>query len=53
MVIRHGGKDDLIGKAEDAINFIEELHDVLNLALDLVLSDEDVAIVLGEGADSE
>ena len=53
MVIRHCRKDDLVGKSEDAINLVEELHDVFDFALDLVLSDEDVAIVLGEGADSE
>ena len=53
MVIWHRRKNNLIGKTEDAINLIKELHDVFDFALDLVLSDEDVAIVLGEGTDSE
>jgi hypothetical protein len=48
-----GRKNDVIGKAEDVIDLIEEGHDGFDFALDLVRADHDVGIVLGEGPHPE
>ena len=52
-IIGAGRKNDAVAKAENVIDFIEDTHDVLHFAFDLVAAEQDVSIVLGNRADAE
>lgn len=43
----------LVGKAEDGVNVLKEIHDILDLALDLLRSAENVSVILLESTHSD
>ena len=53
MVIRHGGKLDLVGQTEHGVNLIKEAGNADDLILDLLLGQQDVRIILGKAANTE
>jgi len=48
-----GRQDDLVAEAKDLIDLIEDGHDGLDFAFDLVEADENMGIILGEGPNPE
>ena len=53
MILRHGGKLNLIRKTEKGINLVEKLCDPYNLVTDLLGSKENVSVILSEATDTE